>query len=97
MKKPIKLCTNFEFADGTIIDTPHPAIVHKQVNDVVVCNMITHSEGENKIPLQQEDTDMAVHHNSMILVEKATAETVKRKNGSEVVYGNFWGVIKKNK
>jgi hypothetical protein len=97
MKKPIKLCTNFEFADGTTIDAPHPAIIHKQVNDVVVCNMITHSGGDNKIPLKQEDTDMVVHSNSKILVEKATPETVKLKNGSEVVYGDFWGTISKNK
>ncbi len=40
---------------------------------------------------------MVAHSNSKILVEKATAETVKRKNGSEVVYGNFWGTISKNK
>lgn len=91
----IKLCKNFVFGNGDECKKPHFANVTKQEGDIVVCNMITHAEGTDRVPLKQSETSMPIDKNSKILTKKAIAEVVKDKYNREIVVGEFFGNLKK--
>jgi len=87
----IKLVTGIKFdgKENDKCDKPHFAAVSKQAGSVVRCNMITHTPGEDRIPLEQKDITMPIDKTTKILTKKATAEVVLKEDGKEIVVGEL--------